>query len=361
MNKVIISYKKQDRATVLPLIERIETAIGESCVQMEDDSHSDKQIAEEVLQVFDNASVVVLMYSHLHAEITNYTTDWTIRELNYAHEAGKQIVFVGIDGTPLTKWFTFMFPLQQMVNALLPDSFNKFISDLPKWIKAVEGQTIKSKNRQEKPQITATEGLQFIYDTEKHEAIVSGIDTITQTIIQIPSSINHDGDDYTVTKIGDKAFKGCYLATTIHLPDTIQHIGADAFAECNCLTSIIIPEGVTTIEKYTFNKCYNLQIVRLPKSLTAIMRNAFDGCQSLSSITLPEGLEIIESGAFLNCLKLSQVTIPSAIKKIEIFAFLGTNVEYGKLGRKLWTFFATIFGFFVWGVIIYLIYLWIRN
>ena len=356
MNNVIISYKKQDSATVHPLIERIESTIGESCTPMEDAGQSDTQIAGDVLQVFDHASVVVLMYSHLHAEITDYSTDWTIRELNYAHEAGKHIVFVSIDGTPLTKWFTFMFPMQQMVDALSPDSFNKFLKELPIWIKTAERRQAKN-DKQDAPFLTNTDGLQYIYDIEKHEAIVSSIDSVTQTIIQIPAKVNHDGEEYTVTGIGENAFKGCYLATSIHLPDTIKQIGAGAFADCNCLTSIILPDGVTRIEKETFNKCYSLQSIRCPESLTLIQRNAFAWCQNLTAISLPEGLEIIESGAFLNCNQLSQITIPSSIKKIGVNAFTGTKVTHGRGARIAYSILTTIAGFLVWGVIIYLIYL----
>ena len=51
--------------------------------------------------------------------------------------------------------------------------------------------------------------------------------------IVIPSTVqDNNGEDYTVTEIGDYAFMDCVKLQNIVLPNTIQEIGYSAFFVC---------------------------------------------------------------------------------------------------------------------------------
>ena len=82
-------------------------------------------------------------------------------------------------------------------------------------------------------------------------------------VLNIPSQVNINGINYSVTSIGNKAFLGC-----------------------NDLVSVTIPSSVTSIGNYAFRNCSNLQSVTIPNSVTSIGNYAFGGCSNLQSVTI---------------------------------------------------------------------------
>ncbi len=88
--------------------------------------------------------------------------------------------------------------------------------------------------------------------------------------------------DGSVTKIGDYAFYGCYILTSIVIPDSVTKIGDYAFYNCG-LASIVIPNSVTWIGDYAFDGC-DLTSIVIPASVTWIGIAAFD-CYRLTSVT----------------------------------------------------------------------------
>ena len=75
----------------------------------------------------------------LHA--TNH--DWTIREINFAEEIRKRIVFLNLDGTELNNWFKFHFGLKQQVNMQDDGALSRLISDIKVWLKIEHGDPIR--------------------------------------------------------------------------------------------------------------------------------------------------------------------------------------------------------------------------
>jgi len=134
MSRVFISYKRANRNMVLPIRERIEQAIGEPCWIDLDGIESDAQFVSVIMRAIKETEVVLFMYSEMHAHLTNIGQDWTVRELNFAQSKQKRIVFINLDGTPLTDWFEFMFPQQQQVDATSPEAIDRLIDDLKRWL-----------------------------------------------------------------------------------------------------------------------------------------------------------------------------------------------------------------------------------
>ena len=62
-----------------------------------------------------------------------------------------------------------------------------------------------------------------------------------------------------VTSIGNRAFTGCDVLTSVTLPESgLETIGEKAFMGCEKLSSITIPKSVTTIKEQAFYSCYAL-------------------------------------------------------------------------------------------------------
>ena len=62
-----------------------------------------------------------------------------------------------------------------------------------------------------------------------------------------------------VTSIGNEAFSGCEVMTSVTLPGSgLETIGKKAFHGCEKLPSITIPKSVTTIKEQAFEACYAL-------------------------------------------------------------------------------------------------------
>ncbi len=119
--------------------------------------------------------------------------------------------------------------------------------------------------------------------------------------VVIPASVNHEGESYPVTRIGDRAFYKCHELKSVTIPEGVTAIGKEAFYECDRLTSVTIPEGVTAIGNKAFGRCNELTSVIIPGSMTTIGEAAFQNCYKLNSISCyAEEPPAMESNAFDN-------------------------------------------------------------
>ena len=73
--------------------------------------------------------------------------------------------------------------------------------------------------------------------------------------VNIPEKVKYEGTEYSVTSIGNEAFRVCSSLTSITIPNSVTTIGSKAFYECKSLTSITIPNSVTTIGGSAFVNC----------------------------------------------------------------------------------------------------------
>ena len=86
---------------------------------------------------------------------------------------------------------------------------------------------------------------------DDNSAEVTGY-TGTDTAITIPQKVVINGDEYTVTSIGNQAFEGNNKLTTVIIPNTVTTIGDNAFSGCTELDSIVIPNSVENISSTAF-------------------------------------------------------------------------------------------------------------
>lgn len=140
---IFISYKRNDKEKVLAIKNFIEKNVSVNCWIDLDGIESDAQFANVIIKAINEAHVFLFMYSASHAEIEDLDNDWTVREISFAQRRKKRIVFINIDGTPLTDWFDLMFGTKQQVDVTSENAINKLCTDLRNWFK-IEEQENKS-------------------------------------------------------------------------------------------------------------------------------------------------------------------------------------------------------------------------
>ena len=172
--------------------------------------------------------------------------------------------------------------------------------------------------------------------------------------VTIPASVSYNGTRYSVTTIGEEAFRYCTSLTSVTIPNSVTSIGYYTFQGCSSLKTVTIGNSVTSIGERAFENCSSLTSVTIPNSVTTIENWAFSGCSSLESIkvesgntiydsrdncnaiietatntliagckntVIPNSVTTIGSSAFLSCSSLTSVTIPNSVTAIGNYAF----------------------------------------
>ncbi len=135
--------------------------------------------------------------------------------------------------------------------------------------------------------------------------------------LEIPSTVNYEGVEYSVSEISDLAFGNCGI-TSLIIPGTVKRIGINSFYRCP-LTELILEEGVQLIDRGAFAGCDQLETLTLPSSITTIKPGAFT-CQALKSVYI-KGATDIDTWAFQTCTALEHVTLGKDVSKVGSDAF----------------------------------------
>ena len=141
----------------------------------------------------------------------------------------------------------------------------------------------------------------------------------TDTVVVIPEEI----DDYTIQKIGSKAFQGNKLLEYVYIPDTVTIIDSRAFDGCTALNGFDLGNGVQTLQEYAFRGCTAIRDVYLPDSVTGLAHGVFMNCANLENVNYPVNWTATTSYGeiFANCPKLTEINVPEGVTSIPKYAF----------------------------------------
>ena len=327
--RIFISYKRVDKDRVFAIKDGIEQATGEKCWIDLDGIESNAQFVAKIMRAIDECEIFLFMRSKEHNNITNLETDWTIREVNYALEEQKNIVIVNLDNTPMPKWFKFMFPNKQEIDATSPNKLVRLNEDLCEWLGISPTNEQDLAKSEQANQNTLPKGefqvgyLLYKASETGNEVSVTKYVNMDMPEIHIPSQIKYRNYIYDVVSIEDRAFEGCVDLVSVTIPDSVTKIGYGAFYHCESLTSITISNSITRIREDAFLGCESLTSITLPNNIKSIGNRTFFGCKALSSINLPNNITSIGEDAFSGCESLTSINLPNSIKSIGDRTFFG--------------------------------------
>ena len=91
-------------------------------------------------------------------------------------------------------------------------------------------------------------GLFYTINPEDKTAVLSKTNSLNPLFsqeqalldIEIPSFMYHNDEKYTVTGIGDRAFRECHALKSVDIPTSVVFMLRDAFFNCKSLKKVII-------------------------------------------------------------------------------------------------------------------------
>ncbi len=115
--------------------------------------------------------------------------------------------------------------------------------------------------------------------------------------VEIPSVMSYDGKEYSVTSLDDGAFS-VKLMPTVTIPEGVTRIGGSCFLDCGRLTSVTLPSTLTSIGEYAFWGDTVLTSIVVPEGIKVLEENTFSACYRLEDVTLPSTLTSLGDKCF---------------------------------------------------------------
>ena len=176
--------------------------------------------------------------------------------------------------------------------------------------------------------ITGTTLNYTINSTSMGVQLDSIVFDINDPIINIPTIVRIDGNDYSVTTVNANLFTNNATVTKITIPETVTSIlGDDIFSGCSALTDVNLGL-VTSLGNNTFKDCISLLNVILSDSVTSLGDNTFDGCISLEYVSLGS-ITTISDNTFNGCTALKRFNIPGTAQNLYSSKFFGISTLSG--------------------------------
>ena len=195
-------------------------------------------------------------------------------------------------------------------------------------------------------------GLRYLI--ENGEAIVGRQNKELSGDIEIPSTIEYEGNNYNVTGLIEPtnvtawsnntvtteggAFQSCQISSVV-IPSSITVISAGAFSDCSNLTSVSLPSNLTRIGSASFANCISLETIDIPETVTEFSSSSqygtisysFGGCTKLKTIHIPEGVTTFYAGCFMNS-GIDSIFIPKTIKYLDDDCLSCPSLKIVKMG-----------------------------
>ena len=144
----------------------------------------------------------------------------------------------------------------------------------------------------------AAKTVEVVSELEYESPDYESYTTAPTGTLTIPESVSNDGTTYSVTSIGDEAFRDCSgLTGSLTIPNSVTSIGAYAFYYCGGFTgSLTIGSSVTSIGEAAFAECSALtSLTMLRPTPPAVGIDVFDNT-NLTTVNVPAGAKTAYAG-----------------------------------------------------------------
>lgn len=136
-----------------------------------------------------------------------------------------------------------------------------------------------------------------------------------QATVTVPQTVSHDGQEFTVVKIGDSAFRSTLSTQQGLMKDNLE--------------LVVLPPTVTEIGDYAFAlRYFHGEGFSLPAAVTRIGRYAFQYNQWIEAIDIPASVKEIPEGCFMNVSYLQKINLHEGLESIGSYAFASTSLVY---------------------------------
>lgn len=139
---------------------------------------------------------------------------------------------------------------------------------------------------------------------------------INLTDVVIPEQVVNEGITYSVTKIGNSAFKNFSNLKSVTFPESITEIDHYAFQGCSFVVELELPESLVSVGAGAFASMRRLKTIRLPESIKKFYGAVFDCCKELTEVSLPSGLKVVPLNTFFRCDNLTTVSLPADVEYV---------------------------------------------
>ena len=219
-------------------------------------------------------------------------------------------------------------------------------SEIPETMPAHDVTVTGTFVENEKEKTFNVDGIIYAITSENTVTLISGEGA--QGDYEIPQTVTFDGVTYTVTAIGDSAFKDNKDITQLTIPDNIEQIGGNAFDGCSRLQTIYIGKGVREIGSKAFanigTETSGLQVYCYPDVIPVTAIDAFENTP-ISSATLNVVDELVDIYKatrpwmdFGNISGLSNVGISNVYgdaTDVEVFNLQGHKMNHLRKGLNI--------------------------
>lgn len=131
--------------------------------------------------------------------------------------------------------------------------------------------------------------------------------------INIPSSVQNNGINYSVTKIGMYSFHNDDFIKCVSIPNSVTIIDDHSFYDCDNLQKVLFSNSLTSIGYGAFNECVRFQdSIFLPNALRVIGSFAFQLVPA-KYINIGNSIDSIGYGSFANCIFLKTIVCGNPI------------------------------------------------
>lgn len=136
---------------------------------------------------------------------------------------------------------------------------------------------------------------------EHKTAVITGIRATHSDVVVLPSSVKYGEDTYTVTEIGDNAFKNNVKIESIYIPETITKIGQYTFAGCINLKNVYSFENVAKRFSEINNPDKNYNIISETVEINSVVTiKSLKDVSGVTEITVPRSVKQIISSVGTN-------------------------------------------------------------